>query len=118
MAVSDFERALSSTSEIELTTTGRVSGRQTSRPVWFVRRDDTLYLLPVTGSDSQWYKNLRRNRTVRLAADGAEHSAQAAPVEDQAKVDEVVDAFRARYGARDVQAYYPKTDVAVEVPLR
>jgi hypothetical protein len=29
----------------------------------------------------------------------------------------VVEAFRARYGADDVKAFYPKTDVAVAVPL-
>jgi hypothetical protein len=30
---------------------------------------------------------------------------------------QVLDKFRAKYGARDVEAYYPKQDVAVEVPL-
>jgi len=29
----------------------------------------------------------------------------------------VLDMFRAKYGARDVQGYYPKQDVAVEIPL-
>jgi hypothetical protein len=28
-----------------------------------------------------------------------------------------LDRFRAKYGAQDVEAYYPKQDVAVEVPL-
>lgn len=32
-------------------------------------------------------------------------------------VSEVLDMFRAKYGARDVAAYYPKPNVAVEVPL-
>jgi len=50
VAFTDFENALNSTSGIELTTTGRVSGRETSRPVWFVRRGEKLYLLPVTGT--------------------------------------------------------------------
>ena len=118
MAFSDFENALSRTSEIELTTTGRVSGRDSSRPVWFVGRGATLYLLPVGGSDSQWYKNILKTPTIRLAAAGAEYSARAAPVEDQAKVGQVVQGFREKYGAADVKAYYPKTDVAVEVPAR
>ena len=30
---------------------------------------------------------------------------------------QVLDKFRAKYGARDVEAYYPKQDVAVEVLL-
>ncbi|HEY4428812.1 MAG TPA: nitroreductase/quinone reductase family protein [Solirubrobacteraceae bacterium] len=117
MASEDFENALANTAEIQLTTTGRITGRESSRPVWFVRRNNKIYLLPVTGSDSQWYKNLLANPTVRLAADGAEHTATARPIQDPAEVEEVVDAFHAKYGADDVKAYYPKTDVAVEVPL-
>jgi hypothetical protein len=54
MAFADFENAPNNTNEIELTTTGRTSGRESSRPVWFLRQGENLYLLPVTGSDSQW----------------------------------------------------------------
>jgi uncharacterized pyridoxamine 5'-phosphate oxidase family protein len=68
MAVADFKNALNDTNEIELTTTGRTSGRQSSRPLWFVTRGESLYLLPVTGSDSQWYKNVLKTPTIGLAA--------------------------------------------------
>jgi hypothetical protein len=56
MASADFETAVAGTNEIELTTTGRTSGRATSRPVWFVQQGKQFYLLPVGGSDSQWYQ--------------------------------------------------------------
>jgi deazaflavin-dependent oxidoreductase (nitroreductase family) len=115
MTSADFENALNNTSEIELTTTGRSSGRESSRPVWFVRQRDSLYLLPVTGSDSQWYKNVLKTPDIRLAAGGAEYTAHAAPVTDPTKVEEVVDDFRAKYGADNVASYYSKRDVAVEV---
>ena len=71
----------------------------------------------MTGSDSQWYKNVLKTPTIRLAAGGSDYSAQATPVTDPAKVDEVVESFRAKYGAKDVESYYPKHDVALEVPL-
>lgn len=116
MAFADFETALNSTNEIELTITGRVSGRESSRPVWFVQQGESLYLLPVTGSDSQWYKNVVKTPAIRLSAGGAQYSARAVPITDPAKVDVVVESFRAKYGARDVESYYPKHDVAVEVP--
>jgi deazaflavin-dependent oxidoreductase (nitroreductase family) len=116
MAFADFATALKNTNEIGLTTTGRNSGRASSRPVWFVRQGENLYLLPVSGSDSQWYKNLLKTPTIRLAAGDIEYRARAVPVTDPAKVDEVVENFRAKYGASDVEAYYPKHDVAVEVP--
>ena len=116
MAFADFENALNNTNEIELTTTGRTSGRESSRPVWFLRQGENLYLLPVTGSDSQWYKNVVKTPAIRLAAGGTEYTVRAVPITDPKKVDEVVKNFRAKYGARDVASYYPKHDVAVEVP--
>jgi hypothetical protein len=116
MPFADFEDALDNTNEIDLITTGRTSGRESSRPVWFVREGENVYLLPVTGSDSQWYKNVLKTPAIRLAAGGTEYSARATPITDPIKVDEVVEGFRAKYGASDVETYYPKRDVAVEVP--
>jgi hypothetical protein len=52
-----------------------------------------------------------------LAADEAEFRTNARPIENAAAVDDVVERFRARYGADQVKAYYPKLDAAVEVPL-
>ena len=110
-------RALESTREVEITVTGRRSGRAISRPVWFAREGDTLYLVPVTGTDSEWYKNMVRARAIHLAAGGAQLAARATPVTDPARVGEILDRFRARYGAGDVARYYPKQDAAVEVLL-
>lgn len=118
MAVADFETALDKSTQIDLTAIGRVSGRKTSRPVWFVRQGDTLYLLPVSGSDSQWYKNLVKTPAIRLAADGAEYSGTARPVTDQRAVSQVVGKFSAKYGAGQIAEYYAHPDVAVEVALR
>jgi len=117
MADEEFLKALDSTGEIELTVTGRRTGREISMPVWFVREDDRLYLVPVRGSDSDWYKNVLKAPTIRLTAGGAQLTARATPITDPAKVAEIVDKFRAEYGAQEVTAYYPKHDVAVEVPL-
>jgi hypothetical protein len=85
--------------------------------VWFVRDGDKLYLVPVKGSDSDWYKNVLRTPRIRLAAERAQLDATVTPTSDAAKVQQILDRFRAKYGARDVEAYYPKQDVAVEVPL-
>jgi deazaflavin-dependent oxidoreductase (nitroreductase family) len=117
VARGDFETALNNTNEVQLGTTGRVSGHETSRPVWFVRDEDKLYLVPVTGHESQWYKNLLKTPSLRLTADGSDYRATARPITDPDQVDHVVDDFRTKYGARDVAAYYSNPDVAVEVPL-
>ena len=60
MADEEFTRALDSSREVDLTVTGRKSGRGITLPVWFARDGGTLYLVPVSGSDSNWYKNVLR----------------------------------------------------------
>jgi deazaflavin-dependent oxidoreductase (nitroreductase family) len=117
MADEEFTRALDSSREVGLTVTGRKSGRGITLPVWFARDGGTLYLVPVSGSDSNWYKNVLRTPTIRLAAGGTERTVSAAPVTEPARVAEIVDKFRAKYGAKDVAAYYPKQNAAVTVPL-
>ena len=51
MTLASFEAALERTDEIELTTTGRATGKPVSCPVWFVRRGEKLYLVPGDGTD-------------------------------------------------------------------
>jgi deazaflavin-dependent oxidoreductase (nitroreductase family) len=103
--------------EIKITVTGRKSGRAISIPVWFVLEDDKLYLLPVEGSDTQWYKNVLKNPTIRISAGDAEAEFQAVPVTDATRVSPVVEKFRDKYGPKDVKKYYSKFDVAVLVQM-
>jgi deazaflavin-dependent oxidoreductase (nitroreductase family) len=104
---------LSRSREVNITVTGRKSGRAISIPVWFVLQDDKLYLLPVQGSDTQWYKNVLKKPMIRIDARGAEAEFQAVPITDAKQVSSVVEKFRAKYGANDVKKYYSKFDVAV-----
>lgn len=104
---------LSRSREINIAVTGRKSGRTISNPVWFVWEKDTLSLLPVQGSDTQWYKNVRKNPTLRIEARGAEAECKVVPVTDAEQVSAVVEKFRAKYGKDDVKKYYSKFDVAV-----
>jgi deazaflavin-dependent oxidoreductase (nitroreductase family) len=117
MADQAFIDALSTTEEVDLTVTGRRSGRESTRPVWFVVEGTSLYLIPITGTDSGWYKNVLATPGVRLRAGGREADATAAPITDGRRLDHLRDAFRARYGAANFASYYPKPDAAVEVPL-
>ena len=104
--------------EINITVTGRKSGRSISIPVWFVLEDDKLYLLPVQGSDTQWYKNVLKNPSIRIDARGAEAEVKVVPITDATQVSSVVQKFRAKYGANDVKKYYAKFDVAVFAQMR
>lgn len=104
--------------EIKISVTGRKSGRAISIPVWFVLEGERLYLLPVQGSDTQWYKNVLKNPKIRIDARGAEAEFQAVPVTDAAQVSPVVEKFRAKYGASDVKKYYSKFDIAVVAQMQ
>ena len=106
---------MKNTDEIEITVTGRKSGRRISNPVWFVQEGEELYLLPVKGSDSDWYKNILKTPRIRLKAAGKEWSAEVKPVTDKVKVRDIVEKFRDKYGAGQVKKYYSKFDVAVDV---
>jgi len=104
--------------QINITVTGRKSGRAISIPVWFVSEDDKLYLLPVQGSGTQWYKNVLNNPVIRIVARGAEAEVKVVLITDAAQVSSVVGKFRAKYGTSDVKKYYAKFDVAVLAPMR
>jgi len=103
--------------EIKISVTGRKSGRTISNPVWFVVEGNTLDLLPVQGSDTQWYKNVLQNPTMRIEAGGASADVKAVPISDPKQVSSVAEKFRAKYGAGDVKKYYSKFDVAVRAPI-
>jgi deazaflavin-dependent oxidoreductase (nitroreductase family) len=114
----DLKTRLSRLREITITVTGRKSGRAISMPVWFALEEGKLYLVPVTGSDTQWYKNVLSNPSIRVQAGGAEAELKVVPITDHKKVASVVEKFRAKYGAGDVKKYYSKFDVAVTADLQ
>jgi deazaflavin-dependent oxidoreductase (nitroreductase family) len=103
--------------EIRITVIGRTSGREISNLVWFVLDGDKLYLLPVQGSDTQWYKNLLKNPRIRIEARDAGAEFHAVSITDAAQVKSVVEKFREKYGVADVKKYYSKLDVAVVVAM-
>jgi deazaflavin-dependent oxidoreductase (nitroreductase family) len=118
MQSNSLKDRLSRSSEINITVTGRKSGRKSSRPIWFVLEGDDLNLLPVEGSETQWYRNVVKNPNVEVEAGGAKGEFKAIPVTEPAEVGVVADKFRKKYGPGDVKKYYSKFDVAVLVPLK
>jgi deazaflavin-dependent oxidoreductase (nitroreductase family) len=118
MPESKLKSILDRTNEIELSVTGRKSGREISRPVWFVYEDNILYLLPVQGSDTEWYKNVQKNPNMKISVDGQGTSGKARAITDANKVKEVTEKFRSKYGDSDVKKYYTKLDACVELVLQ
>ena len=103
--------------EIEISVMGRKSGKKISRPVWFVLDEEKLCLLPVRGSETQWYQNLLHNRWISISTRSAAGEFSGTPITDSKTVSSVVEKFRHKYGTGDVKKYYSKLDVAVVVDL-
>ncbi len=104
--------------ELKLSVVGRKSGKTITNPVWFVAEGETLYLLPVHGSETQWYQNVLKNPQIEVDARGAEAELRAKPITKSDAVKSVIEKFRDKYGAADVKKYYSKFDVAVEAELQ
>jgi deazaflavin-dependent oxidoreductase (nitroreductase family) len=114
---SKMAQALDATEELQITVTGRKSGKNISLPVWFVRQKERLYLLPVRGSDTQWYRNVLQMPVMTIAAKGTSAGVKAKPISDAKRVSEIADQFRKKYGAGEVKKYYSNLDVALEIEL-
>ena len=117
MSKSDLHQRLNRDSEITPSVKGRKSGKDIPRPVWFVHERNTLYLLPVQGSDTNWYKNMLVDPTLKISVNGVEISAKGKRITDSSRVDAVIEKFKSRYSEGEVKKYYTKFDVAVQVTL-
>ena len=113
MAAMEFLEALKSTSEVELTV--KRSGKWTTRPVWFVVDGSTVYLLPMYGTDTKWYKYATTNPEIELSASGKKVRAQARLVLDAQELADVIDQFRSKHG--ELERYYRKLDAAIAVKI-
>jgi hypothetical protein len=108
MPNSMFRQALSTVEELTITVTGRRSRRKISLPVWFVQEGQPLQLLPVKGSDSDWYKNVRPHASDSQAGDDhgqreADHQGNEGPGDRQTVSRQV--------RAGEVKKYFVKLDV-------
>jgi hypothetical protein len=109
--------ALKIDKEIELTVTGRKSGKSLPGPVWFVLRGMELLLLPVTGTDSQWYKNVLLDPRVKIRSSRQAFSGRLRTITGKKQVDEVIELFKGKYGPSDIKKYYPNPNVAATLLL-
>ena len=98
MKNSDLKDRLARYRQIKLGVIGRKSGKTISIPVWFVLEGEKVYLLPVKGSDTQWYKNALENPSIRIDARGAEEEFRAKPTMEANAVKSVIEKFERSTG--------------------
>ena len=114
MSKADLYQRLDKVNEIRLSVKGRKSGREISRPVWFVHEGNILYLLPNRGSITQWYKNILAGSILKISVNGLEVSVRGKPITDKKGVGNVIDRFQFKYG-QDSKKHYTNFDVTVKI---
>lgn len=117
MAEDSLAGALKRRRQISITVTGRRTGRSHTRPVWFVLANNALWLLPVYGSKTQWYRNLQEDRAITVQVGNEEYRLRARLVKSAAAVRKVIERFREKYTAPQIKRWYTGFDAAVQVSL-
>ena len=117
MAEDTFADLLKKRRQISITVTGRRTGRAITIPVWFVCEGNALWLLPVYGSQTQWYRNLQANRAITIQVGSKRHALRARLLKDPRAVRKVIERFRDKYTPEQIKRWYTGLDVAVQLPL-
>ena len=117
MAADALTQALKKRRQISVTVIGRRTGRSITIPVWFVFEENTLWLLPVYGSRTQWFRNLEKNRAITIQAGSERRDLRARLLKNAPVVRKVIRQFRDRYTAEQIKRWYTGLDVAVQIPL-
>jgi deazaflavin-dependent oxidoreductase (nitroreductase family) len=96
---------------LELITRGRRSGRPHRVELWFVYREDAIYLMAharAHGRGTDWYQNLLANPQVIVEGAGRQWTgiAEPLPLEELPRITEW---FRSKYGDQAVRIWYEGT---------
>jgi deazaflavin-dependent oxidoreductase (nitroreductase family) len=117
MDPSEFQELLNQNSELEIQFFGRKTGNRYDAPVWFVHDSNRIYLLPVKGSQSNWYKNILRNPSAKISISGKSMDIIIKPVSEKKLVEQIIEKFYKKYGKSEIDKYYSILDVAAEVEI-
>jgi len=104
--------------EGRLTVTTRKTARDVTFPVWFVAREGSIYLLPVRGSSTNWFKYIVRNGRTKIDIGGQIFTGASSPIREGDKVKQIWDLFRDKYGDRNCKNFFDdRVDAAVRMSL-
>jgi len=92
----DLEKAADQ-STVELTTTGRKSGKPHTKPVWFVYDQGHLYLQSGKAGKTDWYQNLKKNPQMTLKIGTVTANGKAKFITDPKETERIHDLFSKKY---------------------
>lgn len=117
----NFLSKLKRSGEVLIIVTGRKTKKKFSTPVWFLLegedKKEKVLLVPIKGSDSNWFKNLVEDARIRLGVADSTIESEATLVRDRNQVKQLIDKLKAKYESEWSESYYTKRDAYVEVPV-
>jgi deazaflavin-dependent oxidoreductase (nitroreductase family) len=100
-------RSYQDASTIELTTTGRTSGKPRTVTIWFAVDDQgRLYVQSGRGGRTDWYQNLLKTPAVTMRIGELSMRGVAKPIDDAAEVARVHELFRQKYLRARLTAWF------------
>ena len=84
-------------STVELTTTGRTSGKVHTKPIWFVYDQGHLYLQSGKEGKTDWYQNLKKNPQMTLKIGAVTASGKAKFINDAKEAERIHELFSKKY---------------------
>jgi deazaflavin-dependent oxidoreductase (nitroreductase family) len=116
MVDDEFGRLLQGRRQISIKVIGRRTGQTITLPVWFVTQEDALYLLPVRGSETQWYRNMLANPSMTIQMGKQRETFRATALRGTQSVRRVIQWFRDKYTPEVIARLYPgPLNVAVKI---
>ena len=97
--------AVRDASTLELTTTGRKSGKPRTVTIWFVV-DDRLYVQSGKEGKTDWYQNVVANPAVTVKIGDNEFRGQARTITDGAETARVHELFKQKYFSARVMSWF------------
>jgi deazaflavin-dependent oxidoreductase (nitroreductase family) len=84
-------------STVDLTTTGRTSGKPHTKPIWFVYDQGHLYLQSGKEGKTDWYQNLKKNSQLTLKVGAVTASGKAKFINDPKEAERIHELFSKKY---------------------
>lgn len=94
---------------VELTTTGRRTGREHTKPVWFVVDDGNILVQAGNDGATDWYRNLEKSPAVTVRRGDYTFRGRAQPIGDAERVEAVHEMFRQKYLTARILSWFGST---------
>jgi len=89
-------------SNVEITTSGRKSGKPHTKPIWFVYEQGHFYLQAGREGKTDWYQNLKKNPQLTLKIGAMTFTGKAQFIEEGKETERIHNLFTQKYFAARV----------------